>query len=273
MVRESLARTVLRRLLPRVGSSYSRSHGVTLRRFEAVGIFTASGPTASRSASAARPWVVTRSTSSDAFERGGGRVQGIEAHRIVLDRGELPTGPDVLHVDCTAQGLPVWAPRPIFEPDRITLQSVLFCQPSASAALIAAVELALADDTTRNATLKPTLPPERPEDMLTVLPRLRQHRACMWHKDLRRFVFGNRLSMVAHEPMAGLGPSYGRRGGFRVDPTVRRIAASMPPRQLQVAGDGSAERAVGRSNPVQYQPGHPLRLEMGKRPASAIFHR
>lgn len=170
-----------------------------------------------------------------------GHVQRIEAHRIVLDRGELPTGPDVLHVDCTAQGLPAWAPRPIFEPDRITLQSVLFCQPTASAALIAAVELALADDSTRNATLKSVLPPERPEDLLTVLPTLYDNiGACMWHKDLRGFIFENRLSVVPHMSrwQALWAIVRSARWFFRVDPTVRRIAASMPPRQLQVAGEG-----------------------------------
>jgi hypothetical protein len=170
-----------------------------------------------------------------------GHVQSIEAHRIVLDRGELPTGPDVLHVDCTARGLPVWAPRPVFEPSRITLQSVLFCQPTASAALIAAAELALADDETRNSVLKPTLPPERPEDLLTVLPTLYDNvGACMWHKELRHFVFRNRLAMPSHMDWWDAFRAILRSMWwfFRVDPTVRRIAASMPPRALPAPRDG-----------------------------------
>ena len=128
-----------------------------------------------------------------------GRVQSIEASRIVLDAGELPTGPDVLHVDCTARGLPTWAPRPVFESKRITLQSVLYCQPAAGAALVAAAELALPDDAARNRALQPVLPPERPQDLLTVLPAFYDNvNACMRKRALRRFLFGNRLSLFAH---------------------------------------------------------------------------
>ena len=41
-----------------------------------------------------------------------GRVQRIESTEIVLDSGTIPTGPDVLHVDCTACGLAARPPRP-----------------------------------------------------------------------------------------------------------------------------------------------------------------
>jgi hypothetical protein len=128
-----------------------------------------------------------------------GRVQSIDASRIVLDAGEIPTGPDVLHVDCTACGLPTWAPRPVFEPTRITLQSVLYCQPSASAALVAAAEVSLPDDATRNRSLQAVMPPERPEDLLRVLPTFYDNlNACMGKRPLRRFLFRNRLSLFAH---------------------------------------------------------------------------
>jgi len=164
-----------------------------------------------------------------------GRVQSIEAERIVLDEGELPTGPDVLHVDCTAQGLPVWSPRPLFEPKRITLQSVLFCQPTASASLVAAVELSLPDDAARNAALKSTLPPAQPEDLLTVLPIVYDNvRACLRHRSLRRFLFHNRLSLFSHV-------KWWRALWFVwlslpwlpwTESTVRRIAAALPARAV-----------------------------------------
>ncbi|HCH63234.1 MAG TPA: hypothetical protein DFR83_10545, partial [Deltaproteobacteria bacterium] len=168
-----------------------------------------------------------------------GHLQRIEAERIVLERGELPTGPHVLHVDCTAQGLPTWAPRPIFEPNRITLQSVLFCQPTASAALVAAAEIGLSSDETRNAALQSTLPPERPEDLLTVLPTLYDNgRACMRHGALRRFFFRNRLALTSH--MSGWQVFVAILRALwwlpQVESNVRRIAASMPPRALQAPG-------------------------------------
>ena len=162
-----------------------------------------------------------------------GRVQRIEANRIVLDRGERATGPEVLHVDCTAQGLPVWPVRPLFEPGRITLQSVLFCQPVASAALAAVAELGLPDDATRNATLQTTLPPSTPEDLFTTLPILIGNiKAMMQHAPLRHFVFHNRLSM---------GPHFKWWHGAwlllltwwyqpRIDLIINRIAKSLPPR-------------------------------------------
>ena len=162
-----------------------------------------------------------------------GRVQSIEASRIVLDAGELPTGPDVLHVDCTARGLPTWAPRPVFEPKRITLQSVLYCQPSASAALVAAAEVALPNDVARNRALQPVMPPERPEDLLRVLPTFYTNiNACMGKRPLRRFLFRNRLSLFAH--MNGWTIAWALLTALpwlpRVQPKVRRIAAAMPTR-------------------------------------------
>ena len=53
-----------------------------------------------------------------------GRVRRIEADRIVLERGETKTGPEVLHVDCTALGLNNAPATPIFQPGRIVLQQV-----------------------------------------------------------------------------------------------------------------------------------------------------
>ncbi len=45
-----------------------------------------------------------------------GRVRRIEADRIVLEQGEVETGPHVLHVDCTALGLRNAPPRPSSSP-------------------------------------------------------------------------------------------------------------------------------------------------------------
>jgi hypothetical protein len=58
-----------------------------------------------------------------------GRVKAIETNRIVLDRGEIATGPHVLHIDCSAKGVAPRPVRPIFEGHRITVQFVRTCQP------------------------------------------------------------------------------------------------------------------------------------------------
>jgi len=71
-----------------------------------------------------------------------GRVQRIEADRIVLDDGEVSTTPGTFHVDCSADGLATRPVVPVFDGDQMTLQTVRHCQQVFSAAFIAHVEAA-----------------------------------------------------------------------------------------------------------------------------------
>jgi hypothetical protein len=89
-----------------------------------------------------------------------GRVQRIEADKIVLAQGELPAGADDLYIDCSANGVGFPAPIPVFAPGRITVQMLKIFQPSFSAALIAHVEAAYADDRTRNDLCRAVTPPQ-----------------------------------------------------------------------------------------------------------------
>lgn len=79
-----------------------------------------------------------------------GRVRQIVEDEIVLDEGTLPTGPTVLHVDCTADGLARRPVAPIFGPGALTLQTVRTCQQVFSAAFIAHVEAAYDDIDEKN---------------------------------------------------------------------------------------------------------------------------
>jgi hypothetical protein len=79
-----------------------------------------------------------------------GRVKRITETDIELDGGAFPTGPRVLHVDCTADAVRQLPVVPIFQDGLITLQSVRACQPVFSAALIAHVEATHPDDTVKN---------------------------------------------------------------------------------------------------------------------------
>ncbi|MEY4230349.1 MAG: hypothetical protein RLZZ362_1198 [Actinomycetota bacterium] len=79
-----------------------------------------------------------------------GRVQRIEADRIVLDGGVVPTTPGTAHIDCTADGLERRPPRPVFEGRRLTLQTVRHCQQVFSAAFIAHVEGAYDNEADKN---------------------------------------------------------------------------------------------------------------------------
>ena len=69
-----------------------------------------------------------------------GRVRRIEVGRIVLERGEVETGSEVLHVDCTATGISNAPATPIFQPNRVVLQQVRHLSPCFNAALLGFVE-------------------------------------------------------------------------------------------------------------------------------------
>jgi hypothetical protein len=98
-----------------------------------------------------------------------GRVQRIEPTRIVLDRGEIPTGANVFHVDCTAKAVAPVPVKPIFAGERITLQFVRMCQPSFCAAFIAYVEAHFDDEAKKNALCTVVPSPERAFDWLSML--------------------------------------------------------------------------------------------------------
>lgn len=84
-----------------------------------------------------------------------GRVQAIEADRLVLDQGTLPVAAGTLFIDCTASAVDASLakarpPRPIFQADRIVLQMVRLPQPAFSAALLAYVEAHYDSDKEKN---------------------------------------------------------------------------------------------------------------------------
>ncbi len=126
-----------------------------------------------------------------------GRVRRIEADRIVLERGETPTGPEVLHVDCTALGLNNARATTIFQPARIVLQQVRYLSPSFNAALIGFVEAHRDDDTDKNRLCPPHAYPSSPGDW----PRMM---CCTWtaegrwlsEPDLSAWIADSRLNLI-----------------------------------------------------------------------------
>jgi hypothetical protein len=85
-----------------------------------------------------------------------GRVRRIGTRQISLDGGDLPGEPDEVYVDCTAEGLQPKPARPVYAPDRITMQYVTIGIAPWSAATIAAIETMHADDGHKN-TLCPAV--------------------------------------------------------------------------------------------------------------------
>ena len=97
-----------------------------------------------------------------------GRVQRITSHEIVLDQGTIPTSPGTVHIDCSADGLERRPIVPVFDGDRITLQTVRTCQQVFSAAFIGHVEAAYDDEAQKNELATVVPHPDTDEDWIKV---------------------------------------------------------------------------------------------------------
>jgi len=130
-----------------------------------------------------------------------GRVRRIEADRIVLERGETKTGPDVLHVDCTALGLNNAPATPIFQPDRIVLQQVRHLSPCFNAALVAFVEAHRDDDVDKNRLCPPNPYPSSVEDWPRMTSRTwRTEGRWLSEPDLSAWIAESRLNVLRALP-------------------------------------------------------------------------
>ena len=85
------------------------------------------------------------------------RVRSIGRVTVATDAGDVPGGPREVYVDCTAAGVPASAPRPVFEPGRITIQYVGVGFLPWCAATIGFVESAGLDDEERNRLCPPVV--------------------------------------------------------------------------------------------------------------------
>ena len=123
-------------------------------------------PTMYRCATVSRTELEALATVTDVVRMG--RVQQIGADEIVLDEGAIATTPGTVHVDCTADGLERRPIVPVFDGDRITLQTVRTCQQVFSAAFIGHVEVAYDDEATKNELATVVPHPDTDEDWLRV---------------------------------------------------------------------------------------------------------
>ena len=126
-----------------------------------------------------------------------GRVRSIVRGRIELDKGFVAYEEDSLFVDCTANGLAARPKRAIFSDESITLQSVLMCQQTYSAALIAKIESLNISVNDKNSILKPVPHPEKVEDMPDILVSSFENNIRVV-KNIPFWFRKNRLSVGAH---------------------------------------------------------------------------
>jgi len=86
-----------------------------------------------------------------------GRVRRIGTDRVTLDGGEVAGEADEVYVDCTAEGVRPVSARPVYAPDRITMQWVTIGIAPWSAATIATVEAVHEKDAHKNALCPPVV--------------------------------------------------------------------------------------------------------------------
>lgn len=130
-----------------------------------------------------------------------GHVRRIEGDRIVLDRGEAATRPEVVHIDCTALGLNNAPGTPIFQPARIVLQQVRHLSPCFNAALIAFVEAHRTEDADKNRLCPPNPYPGGIEDWPGMMGRTwRAESRWLREPDLSAWAAGSRLNLLRDLP-------------------------------------------------------------------------
>jgi len=79
-----------------------------------------------------------------------GRVNRVTRGQLELEAGDVQLDKDALYIDCTADALARRPVEPVFDGDKITLQTVRFCQQVFSAAFIAHVEASYDAEAERN---------------------------------------------------------------------------------------------------------------------------
>ena len=98
-----------------------------------------------------------------------GRVKSLGADRILLKEGEIPTERGQIYIDCTASGYHKQPVRPIFEPRRIVIQSLVGVVQTYYAAMIAFIESTGREDTEKNRLCPPVAQVDEPLDWIRFL--------------------------------------------------------------------------------------------------------
>jgi NAD(P)-binding Rossmann-like domain len=174
-----------------------------------------------------------------------GRVRRIEADRIVLEQGQVATGPDVLHVDCTALGLRDAPATPIFQPGRIVLQQIRQNSPCFNAALIGFIEAHRDDDVDKN-RLCPPNPYARSVEDWPRLMSLTWRTEYLWLKEpeLLAWVAQSRLNLLRALPEHAAKPSVQtalQRYLTHVRPAIERLGVSESVGRSCAAGRAAPE--------------------------------
>jgi hypothetical protein len=167
-----------------------------------------------------------------------GRVRRIEGDRIVLQQGEADSGPDFVHVDCTAHGLRHAQPTAVFQRGRIVLQQVRQNSPAFNAALIAFVEAHRDEDADKNRLCPPNPYPRSIDDWPGLNRRTWQiEQRWLREPDIAGWVAESRLNLLRGLPDHAADPPVKaaiERFLTHVGPAIERLReleSESPPRE------------------------------------------
>jgi hypothetical protein len=93
-----------------------------------------------------------------------GHIRSVDRSAMVFEKGSIPSIPDSLIVHCAASGLRYPPLVPLWQPDKIRLQTIRVGFPCFCAALAGYVEATRDDDRERNRLCPPNRLPDRPTD-------------------------------------------------------------------------------------------------------------
>jgi len=164
-----------------------------------------------------------------------GHVQDVTSREIVLDRGTVPLASDSLVVHCAASGLQYPELVPLWQPDKIRLQTIRVGFPCFNAALAGYVEATRDDDRERNRLCPPNTLPDNPANWARMQVRgTLALRAFGAEPDIAAWMNGCALNPARIDPSQ------------REDPAVQAAAA----RLADVASRGLARMAELGDEPL-----------------------
>jgi hypothetical protein len=195
-----------------------------------------------------------------------GYVTAITPERIEMQEGSIPTDPEHLHIDCTANALTPRPTRPVFEDGRITIQCLRFGLTCFNAALTAYVEATRAELAEKNRLCPPCVLPSDASDWVTVrLHSMLAEEAWNKEPDITSFMLASRVNILRATEAR------------RDDPQLKAAMATMAQYRLPAIENlqrlNAATEAKGRgeelpTNPLRKQGAPPMgghRCQQGDR--------
>lgn len=127
-----------------------------------------------------------------------GRVRRIGSAEVVMERGSVAADREQVYVDCTARGIPAYTARPIFEPGRITIQSVRVGLIPFNAAMIGYIEATREEVPEKNRLCPPNTNPNTALDWLpTTYASTRADMTWGHEPDVTAWLERSRLNLAA----------------------------------------------------------------------------